>query len=300
MTTLIGTTSWTDPTLIESGRFYPPEVRTAEERLRYYASQFPIVEVDSSYYSLPTVRNSKLWVERTPAGFVFDVKAFRLLTGHHTPPEAFPKDLRDQLGPSDKKNLYYRDLPAEIQNEICDRFRTALEPLNEGGKLGVVVFQFAPWVVYARKSLDHLMTCAEKLPSYQVAVEFRNKSWFADSRRGEVLAFEREHGLAHVVVDEPQGFPSSIPAVWEVTSSEVAVVRLHGRNRATWNKKGLSAAERFNYLYSEDELKGFAGPVQQLAGQTQRVHVLFNNCHGDQAQRNASQLRLLLEQMQSG
>ncbi len=115
MTILVGTTSWTDPTLIESGRFYPPEVHTAEERLRYYASQFPIVEVDSSYYALPTARNSKLWVERTPAGFVFDVKAFRLLTGHQTPPEAFPKDLRDQLGPTDKKNPHHRDLPQEIR-----------------------------------------------------------------------------------------------------------------------------------------------------------------------------------------
>jgi uncharacterized protein YecE (DUF72 family) len=298
MIILVGTTSWTDRTLIESGRFYPPEVHTAEERLRYYVSQFPIVEVDSSYYALPTARNSKLWVERTPAGFVFDVKAFRLLTGHQTPPEALPKDLRDQLGLIDQKNVYYRDIPAEIRDEIWERFRTALEPLDQAGKLGVVVFQFAPWVVYARKSLEHLVTCAGKLRGYQLAVEFRNKSWFAESHRADVLAFERDHGLAHMVVDEPQGFPSSIPAVWEVTSPEVAVVRLHGRNRATWNKKGLSAAERFNYLYSEHELKDFVGPVQQLAGQSRQVHVLFNNCHGDQAQQNARQLRLLMQRIQ--
>jgi uncharacterized protein YecE (DUF72 family) len=144
---------------------------------------------------------------------------------------------------------------------------------------------------------DHLLTCAEKLHRYRIAIEFRNKSRFANSRRWEVLAFERDHGLAHVVVDEPQGFPSSIPAVWEVTSPQDAVVRLHGRNRATWNRKGLSAAERFNYLYSEDELKEFVGPVQHLAAQVKRVHVLFNNCHGDQAQRNARELRLLMEQM---
>jgi uncharacterized protein YecE (DUF72 family) len=299
MTILVGTTSWTDRTLIESGRFYPPGVLNAEERLRYYASQFPIVEVDSSYYALPTARNSKLWVERTPARFVFDVKAFRLLTGHQTPLEAFPKDLQDRLGPLGQKNVYYRDFPAEIRDEIWRRFRTALEPLSEAGKLGVVVFQFAPWVIYA-KSLEHLLICAEKLSGFQLAVEFCNKSWFSESRRAQVLAFERDHGLAQVVVDEPQGFLSSIPGVWEVTSREVAVVRLHGRNRATWNKKGLSAAERFNYLYSEDELKEFTGPVQQLAGQAQRVHVLFNNCHGDQAQRNAKELRLLLERMQRG
>jgi uncharacterized protein YecE (DUF72 family) len=299
-TILVGTTSWTDRTLIESGRFYPPEVRTAEERLRYYASQFPIVEVDSSYYALPAARNSDLWVERTPAGFVFDVKAFRPLTGHQTAPEVFPKDLRERLGHTDKRNLYYRDLPKEVRDEIWERFRGALEILSQAGKLGVVVFQFAPWVTYGKKSLEHLRTCAEQLPGYRIAVEFRNESWFSESRRNEVLAFERDHGMAHVVVDEPQGFASSTPAVWGVTSPEVAVVRLHGRNRATWTKKGISAPERFNYLYSEDELKEFAGPVQQLAGQAERVHVLFNNCYGDQAQRNARQLRLLLEKMHRG
>jgi uncharacterized protein YecE (DUF72 family) len=156
MTILVGTTSWTEPTLIQSGRFYPSHVRAAEEQLRYYASQFPIVEVDSSYYALPSVRNSQLWVERTPEGFVFDVKAFRLLTGHQTPPDPFPKDLRDRLGPVDKKNLYYRDLPEDIRGDIWERFRTALDPLREAGKLGVVAFQFAAWVVYTRKSLEHL------------------------------------------------------------------------------------------------------------------------------------------------
>ena len=84
MSTFVGTGSWTDPTLIKSKRFYPPGCSSAEARLRFYASQFPIVEVDSSYYAMPNGSNSVLWVERTPASFTFNIKAFRLFTGHQT------------------------------------------------------------------------------------------------------------------------------------------------------------------------------------------------------------------------
>lgn len=100
---LVGTTSWTEKTLIESGRFYPPQANTAEERLRYYATQFPVVEVDSTYYGLPSERNALLWAERTPPGFVFHVKAFRLFTQHQTPPQALPRDVRERLGPPPRK-----------------------------------------------------------------------------------------------------------------------------------------------------------------------------------------------------
>ena len=94
---LIGTTSWTDKTLIASGLFYPRNVKSAEARLRYYANQFAIVEVDSSYYAMPSERNSLLWVERTPTEFVFDIKAFRLFTQHQTPLSALPADIREEL-----------------------------------------------------------------------------------------------------------------------------------------------------------------------------------------------------------
>jgi uncharacterized protein YecE (DUF72 family) len=204
---LVGTTSWREKTLVESGHFYPPDVHTAEGRLRYYATRFPVVEVDSSYYGLPSARNGNLWVERTPEGFVFDVKAFRPFTQHQTPPDALPKEIRDRLTPIATKNFYDKDMPPDILDELWERFRSALDPLRSAGKLGVVLFQFAPWLVYRPASLDLIATCAERLPGDRIAVEFRNKSSLVEKHLAETLAFEREHGLAHVVVDEPQSFP---------------------------------------------------------------------------------------------
>jgi uncharacterized protein YecE (DUF72 family) len=287
---LVGTASWTDKTLIESGRFYPRTATSAEARLRYYAAQFPLVEIDSTYYALPAERTAALWAERTPPGFVFNVKAFRLFTGHPAQLSSLPADLRGM-----KERVYYRDLSTEVQGELWHRFRAGIEPLRRAGKLGAVLLQFAPWFVFGRESLAHIERCAAMLAGLQLAVEFRNKSWFGEKTRRRTLEFEREHGLAHVVVDEPQGFPSSVPQVWEVTSPELALVRLHGRNRETWAKKGLaSAAERFDYLYTARELEALAAPVKTLAAGARRVHVLFNNCHGDKAQRNAAQFRALL------
>jgi uncharacterized protein YecE (DUF72 family) len=291
---LVGTTSWTEKTLVESGRFYPPDMHTAEARLRYYSARCPVVEVDSSYYGLPTSRNAGLWVERTPDGFVFDVKAFRLFTQHRMPQDALPKDIREGLTMSAKKNLYYKDMPAEVLDELWGRFRSALDPLRQAGRLGVVLFQFAPWFVFRPSSMELIAACAERLPGDRIAVEFRNKSWFAEKHLAETIAFEREHGLIHVVVDEPQDFPSSVPAVWEATSPDLAIMRLHGRNRATWAKKGISAAERFNYLYSDEELRKLAGSVNGLGEHAGELHGLFNNCYRDNAQRNALMLQGLM------
>ncbi|MFO1434594.1 MAG: DUF72 domain-containing protein [Candidatus Competibacteraceae bacterium] len=295
MAILIGTASWTDKSLIDSGLFYPASVKTPADRLRFYASRFPLVEVDSSYYALPSARNAALWLERTPPDFIFNVKSFRLFTHHQTPPSALPADIRIALGPPPSSNFYYRDLPEELLGELWQRFRTAVQPLQAAGKLGVILLQFPPWFVYRQSHLEHISRCAERLAGYRLAIEFRHCSWFERERRAEVLQFERDHRLVHVVADEPQGFSTSIPAVWEATSPEVAVVRLHGRNRDTWNQKGLaSSADRFNYLYSLDELREFTGPIQQLAGNTQQTHIIFNNNFGNYAQRNAGELQQLL------
>jgi uncharacterized protein YecE (DUF72 family) len=296
---LIGTASWTDKTLVNSRRFYPTSARTAEARLRYYATQFSLVEIDSTYYAMPAPQNAALWVERTPPDFVFDVKAFRLFTAHPAQSSMLPPDLRSALGAVQKTNVYYRDLAEEIRLELWRRFRLALEPLARARKLSVVLLQFAPWFVFGRASFEYIVHCAEMLEGFQLAVEFRNKSWFGERTRHEVLAFEREHRLTHVAVDEPQGFANSIPQVWEVTCPDLAVVRLHGRNRDTWARKGLAtSAERFNYLYTQTELEELAGPVTRLASDAQRVHVIFNNCHEDKAQRNGAQFGRLLQQMQ--
>lgn len=292
----VGTTSWTEATLIESGRFYPPGVDTAEARLRYYSSRFPVVEVDSTYYGLPSERNAELWARRTEAGFVFDVKAFRLFTRHQTAPQFLPRDIREAMAPIRKKNLYYRDLPSPLLDELWARFHSALDPLRRSGRLGAVLFQFAPWFVYGEESLAYLATLRGRLPDDCIAVEFRNSSWLNARHEAETLDFERAHGLVHVVVDEPQGFTASVPSVWSSTSPNLAVVRLHGRNEATWQQKGLvTAAQRFDYIYSLEELESFVLPVQRLAERTAEVHVLFNNCHRDNAQRNATTMRSLLD-----
>jgi uncharacterized protein YecE (DUF72 family) len=171
----------------------------------------------------------------------------------------------------------------------------ALEPLGKAGKLGAVLFQFPPWFFYRRSNLAHIAHGAQVLDGYQIAIEFRNRTWFEDKHRAEVLAFEREHNLAHVVVDEPQGFSSSIPAVWEVTSPDLAIFRLHGRNEATWDKKGLTASsERFDYEYQEPELQDFLQPVHHLAERARRVHVVFNNNLRDQRIRGARLFSTLL------
>mgnify|MGYP000968434129 CR=1 FL=1 len=133
----IGTASWTDKSLIGCKRFYPRGCSSAEDRLRFYAAQFPVVEVDSSYYAMPSATNSRLWVERTPASFVFNIKAFRLFTGHQTGPASLPRDIAEALGPppEGRKNFYYADIPDEIRDELWDRYREAIAPLRDGGKL---------------------------------------------------------------------------------------------------------------------------------------------------------------------
>jgi uncharacterized protein YecE (DUF72 family) len=292
---LVGTCSWTDKSLIDCGRFYPPDAKTAEQRLRFYASRFPVVEVDSTYYGLPSERNSALWTERTPDEFTFDIKAFRLFTHHPTSPEALPKDVRETLGPlpKDKRNLYYRDLPPELRGEMWRRFADALLPLDSAGKLGVVLLQFPPWFLPAGQSKDYILEAKERLPQYRLAVEFRNNRWLAEANRERTLGFLRDQRLPLVCVDEPQGFASSVPPLAEATA-EIGLVRFHGRNAEMWERKGATVAERFDYLYSDDELREWVSPIERLAAQTEEVHLLMNNCVQDKAVVNADQLRMML------
>ena len=291
----VGTCSWTDPTLLSCGRFYPNSARSAEARLRYYSSQFDLVEVDSSYYSLPGERTGYLWAQRTGDNFTFDVKAFRLFTQHPTPLDSLPKDLRQELTPAvqQKANLYYRDMPGELTDELWRRFEMSLLPLDTVGKLGIVLFQFPPWFLPSQQQLDYILLCKDRLPQYRLAIEFRNDVWLNDRNRSNTISFLRRNALPFVCVDEPQGFKSSVPPVSEVTS-DIGLVRFHGRNTGMWEKKGISAVERFNYLYSEEELKPWAGKIAEMASQTAETHVLFNNCHHDKAVVNARQMCFLL------
>jgi len=294
---LIGTCSWTDPTLLASG-FYPPGFNTAEKRLQFYAQHFRIVEVDSTYYSMLSPRTARLWVERTPDDFIFDVKAFSVFTNHPTKLSALPKDIRPLVPQTDKSNLYYRDFPAEIKDELWRQFGNALLPLDSAGKLGVVLFQFPEWSTPGRGSREHLLECKRNLPQYRLAVEFRNCLWLSEQRREETFAFLRDNGFAYVCVDEPQGFKSSVPPIAEVTS-EIAVVRFHGRNSENWEKKGISVAERFKYLYSKEELGVWLPRLSYLAAKAKQLHVLFNNCYADYGIRNAKDIDAIIRSQPS-
>jgi uncharacterized protein YecE (DUF72 family) len=290
----VGSASWTDKTLIACGRFYPKEAKSAEARLRYYASQFPIVEIDSSYYGLPTPQNAYLWAERTPEDFVFNVKAFRLFTGHQTSPLVLPRDIQQALGPDAKRSLYYRDVPAEILDELWRRFGEALEPLRQAGKLGAVHFQFAPWLLRNRDGHAQVRECVQRMEGHVVSVEFRNSTWFDGANAQKTIAFERELGVVHTVVDGPQGFANCVPCVWEATHQQFALVRLHGRNQATWNVKSAASSSRFDYWYSSEELAALKPQILGLARKAQSVHVIFNTNNEDQGQVNARLMRQLL------
>lgn len=288
----IGICSWTDPTLVKDSDFYPKGVRTPEQRLRFYAEQFSLVEVDSTYYRLPDESASVAWEERTPGGFVFDVKAYALLTTHPAPVKSLPPDLRESLPAVavKKRNLYWRDLTPDVQDELWRRFRQALLPLQLSGKLGAILLQFPAWFFPTHESREHIRLAKTALAGFACAIEFRHGSWLNDKNRERTLAFLRDEELTYVGVDEPQEFPSSVPPVLAVTNPALAMVRFHGHNAAAWTAKGISASERFRYLYNQTELEQWQPRIEQISAQARETHVLMNNCYRDYAVTNARQL----------
>lgn len=289
----VGISSWTEPTLVKASTFYPKDAKTAEDRLRFYTRRFPIVEVDSTFYSLPQEKTAQLWVERTPKGFTFDAKAFALLTQHPSPAARLPKDIRERLSVKEGANVYFKDLGAKDRELIWDRFREGLQPLHDAGKLGAVLFQFPKWFLPSPSSYRFMEDLREWLPEFGLAIEFRQAAWLREDRRERVLEFLRQHGMTYVVVDEPQGFTSSVPPV-VATTAPLAMVRFHGRNRETWEKKGISTAEKFKYLYSTQQLADWVPKVRAMAEQANEVHAIFNNCYADYSVRNAEEFAEML------
>ncbi len=297
---LVGTCGWTDPTLLGSG-WYPIDARTAEARLQHYAAHFSLAEVDSTYYALPSPRNAGLWAERTPADFTFDVKVFRLFTQHPTPRPSFPKDVQKELAATrpGASNLYFANLPQELRTEMLRRFLDALLPLESAGKLGVVLFQFPPWFLPTDESREFILGMKESMGLFRMAVEFRSGSWFNDRSLERTISFLEGNHLPLVSVDGPQGFQSSVPPLPLVTADS-GLVRFHGRNAETWEKKGITATERFRYLYSQEELQEWVPKLKEMASKTKQLHVLMNNCYADYAVMNGQQVSLLLGEEQSG
>ncbi len=282
----MGTASWSDRSLIRSG-WYPKEASSPEKRLRYYASHFPLVEVDSTYYFPPTERNAQLWASRTPDDFTFNIKAFSMLTQHPTRPEALPKDMTLP----EKKRIYADDLEAKDLDRVWDEFMSALDPLR--AKLGALLFQFPPWFPIGKRNRNYILDCAKRAAPVPIAVEFRNKTWMSEENQKETLEFLEGHGISYVCVDMPQGFVSSIPPVVAATA-DLAVVRFHGRNSEEWESGEVQ--RRFRYLYSDKELDEWVPRVEKLSQEAKRTHVLMNNCYRDYAPRNAAELADALRQ----
>src|SRR6188472_3828456 len=223
----VGTASWTDPTMTAAGVFYPSDAGSAEERLQFYASRFPVVEVDATYYALPSRRLSELWVERTPPDFVFDIKAHALLTGQPTETKRLPKAIREALPATlaDKPRLYAKDLPGELLAEVWHQFADGLAPLAESGQLGAVFLQYPKWFFTSSENRDAIREVKAALDPYglAVAVEFRNATWFNEKNAERTLRFLTDEGIPLVMVDGPQGFKSSIPPVVAATSPTLSV-----------------------------------------------------------------------------
>jgi uncharacterized protein YecE (DUF72 family) len=276
---------------------------SASERLRYYAEHFDTVEVDSTYYRLPVEPMVNSWAEKTPSGFVMHVKAFAMMTRHPVTLKQLPTDLREEVQADDKGRV---ERPSrELRAEVFRRFLDALEPLRADGKLGGILFQLPQYVVRKPQSFEYLEWARAQLGDEEMLVEFRHASWLEEEHRADVFSFLEGLPATYVIVDAPriEGAKNVIPTV-VARSSASSYIRFHGRNAETWNKRGGSAAERFDYLYSEDELREWVDPLRELSGQAEQVFVLMNNNATSpdgrggriaQAAANAKQLQQLLE-----
>ena len=296
----LGTCSWTEKTLIQSGEFYPGSIKTAEGRLRYYATRFDTVEVDSTYYAIPNKRNTYLWVDRTPENFIFHIKVFGALTGHGIDPRTLPWDILNLLPEKDKTEhrIYVRE--SSIIKVIAGRFLEALTPLVNAKKLGVLVFQFPPWFQYRTRNFNYILNIKELMGDHHVAAEFRHGSWLASDCLGSTLEFLRENKITYITADEPQyGNLATIPFIPEVTT-DTAYFRFHGRNKENWLKKGIETTLRFAYLYSEEELGTLAQSVQNINKVAKVTYAMFNNCHGGSAVKNALRMKEMVKKELTG
>jgi uncharacterized protein YecE (DUF72 family) len=291
----IGTCSWADDALVK--HWYPPGT-PPRERLPYYAQHFSTVEVDSTYYRVPTQEMVRGWADRTPDGFVMHVKAFGLMTRHPVRLEQVPPELREGL-PVDHRGRVDRP-PREARAAVFREFLAALAPLREAAKLGGLLFQMPPYVVWKPSSLDYLEWARDQIGDDAFLFEPRHRSWYAEEIRDELLRWLEERRMSWVVVDAPKHDAANVPATLVATTTPLAYVRFHGRNAGTWNARGGSAAERFDHLYDEDELREWVRPLLELSHQANEAYAFFNNNNQTdgvaQAPAGAQLLRKLLEE----
>jgi uncharacterized protein YecE (DUF72 family) len=260
--------------------------------LRFYASHFNTVEVDSTYYALPNQRNAALWTARTPADFRFNVKAFAALTRHEADTRALPEAVTTLLSAETLRQPRLAHPEPDVLDCCFALFRQALEPLRQAGKLGCILLQFPPWFTAGERNEAYIDFCRTRLPADRLAIEFRHPSWF-NAHTQRTLDFLAERQLSLVCPDAPQA--RGIARAPLVSTTEVVYARFHGRNRQAWFQRNTTAAERFKYLYSDAELNEAAHALRQLR-EAKVVYAIFNNCYADYGVRNASTLKQLLDQ----
>ena len=287
---MIGTSSWADPGFVEE--WYPKEL-PARERLRWYADRFPMVELNSSFYAIPERTTVGRWARETPDRFVFDVKLHRLLSRHSAKLQELPPELRDGVEVNARGRV---QLTPQLEAEMVDQLKHAVEPLEQAGKLGAFLLQLTPAFGPGKNELKELDPLIERLAPHPVAVEFRHRGWVRGERAEKTLAYLSERGASFVSVDAPPDDQIPImPPIDAVTTDRLAYMRLHGRNTEGY-LHGKTVAERFGWRYSDEELGEIADRARSLAEQAGEVHVAFNNNRGDDAPTAAQRFRALLGQ----
>lgn len=293
---VVGTCSWTDRTMIE--RWYPPGVSNSEARLRYYAARFDTVEVDSPFYGIPKPEWAQGWAARTPEHFTFHVKAFGMMTGHEVDERALHPELRD-YGYEISRRGRVRNPERRMVERSFELFAEAIEPLVTAGKMGGVLMQYPPWFTAEdsekrSRNLAEIDRAAALLTPLPMFVEFRHDSWVSDDNLAHTMRFLSDRKLTFVSVDAPLIAGAHVMPPLCASTSNLGYVRLHGRNREMWSATTQSAADRFDYLYSWDEMAEWYEPLHRLSAETERTWVMFNNCKYDYAPRNAAQMAQIL------
>src|SRR6266576_461928 len=291
---LVGTASWSDPGFVQ--RWYPKGMR-ASERLGWYAQHFELVEVNSTFYSIPDLRMVERWCAATPDGFIFDLKLHQLLSFHSTAAKLLPANLQ-QRAETDAKGRVKRT-PA-LEEATIEVFLRSVSILRAAGKLGVLLLQLSPAFSPRKHQLSELEHLIDMLGDYRLAIEFRNRNWAIGEQLKSTIDFLKEENAIFVNVDGPMaehftGMPSDLD---EITNPSTAYLRLHGRN-ARGYLSGKTVAARFDYDYSDTEIAEVAERSKELVRKTRELHVIFNNNNLDYAPRAAVRLRLALGQLLS-
>ncbi len=291
---ILGISAWADEGLLKSG-FYPADAKTPADRLAYYSSKFSLAELDSTYHSFATARSIAMWLENTPEGFQFNIKAFSMFTQHPTPYQSLPRNFREIYADriESKPSLYAHHLPEDALNNLWQGFARTLETFRSAGKLGAVLFQFPPWFHPSPGNYEYIANCRRHLPGFPLAVEFRVGSWVGQERVAKTLEVLRQNQMTLVCVDEPQGLKSSVPPLAEVTAP-LAIVRFHGRNKETWENQSALPDGKFDYLYGIEELLEWVPRIRGLADRSETLQVVFKNKHADNPVRNADEMKSLL------